>query len=98
MSEQPFVHTKANTASSYFNEYDAGNKTVTTEYSEIVLAQEIQQLFIYPKVDCLIKINGSTKEIFLPKEIWTPILLRITSMTIKGVSEGGTVYWQGWFL
>ena len=98
MLEEHVVRTRANTASSYFNDYDAGTETVTTEYGEIELAAQVQQLFFYPKVDCFVKINGSTKEIFVPKDIWTPILLRVDSILIKASTTGGTVYWQGWSL
>lgn len=98
MLEEHVVRTKANTASSYFNEYDAGTETVTTNYATIELAQEVQQLLILPKVECMLKVNGSEKEIYLPADIWTPILLRTTEFALKGTSEGGTVYWQGWFL
>jgi len=98
MLESNIVKTKANTASSYFNEYDAGTETVTTNYATIELTQEVQQLLILPKVECMLKVNGGTKEIYLPADVWTPILLRTTEFAIKGISEGGTVYWQGWFL
>jgi hypothetical protein len=95
-----FVHTKANTGSTYFNEYDSGSESVTTDYPmlDFVLDREIQQLLLFPKVECLIKLNGSDKEIYLPADMWTPILLRITSFSVKAMSEAGTLYWQGWNL
>lgn len=98
MLESNVVHTKANTGSTYFNEYDAGTIIATTNYAETILDQEVQQLLIFPKVECLLKVNGSEKEIYIPADMWTPILLRVNDFKIKGLSEGGTLYWQGWYL
>ena len=54
--------------------YDAGTVDVDSSGVKVVLELQISQLLIYPTVDAKVSLNdSSTKEIFLPKGMWTPI-------------------------
>ena len=77
--------------------YDAGEILVTTSPITTVFDQEIPQILLYPTVDAFIKLNGSTKEIFLPALSWTPVSVLCSQVTITA-TESGKVYWQGWFM
>jgi hypothetical protein len=78
-----------------YGDYDAGTIDVTTSNQVVTPDSQLQQLLIYPTVECTVKIGDSTKEIFLPKDVWTPISVLCAKFTIKG-SASGKVYWQGW--
>lgn len=82
--------------------YDAGSGDVTTTGNKIQLEMDISQLLIYPTVDSFVSLNDSTtKEIFLPKNMWTPISISrnfaCKNFTVKS-QETGKIYWQGWVI
>lgn len=79
------------------NDYDSGVVSATTDYEETVLDNQLDQFMVYPAVAGFIKLNGSTKEIYLPAETWTPILTKVDSFSVKTVTGTGDIYWQGWF-
>ena len=79
--------------------YDAGSVDVSSEGVKVDIGLDVRQLLIYPMVDSFVSLNGSTKEIFLPKNMWTPITISkswvLENFTVKS-QEAGKVYWQGW--
>jgi predicted nucleic acid-binding protein len=84
-------------AGTYLN-YHAGEIEGTTSEESVSMVEEIEQLLIFPKVESKIKLNGSTEEIYLPANIWTPISIRTNNFIIKTISEEDKIYWQGWSL
>ena len=84
----------------FLNEYDSGDIDITDDYlaNDEEPDNKLATLLLYPTEDSLIKLNGEDDEIYLPKEIWTPIGIMIESFNLKTVTEAtGKVYWQGWF-
>lgn len=78
-------------------QYDAGEHAVGETYTQVQFEEEIPQVLFYPTVDSFIKLNGSTKEIFIPALTWTPISVLCKDFSVKG-SKAGKIYWQGWFM
>ena len=78
-------------------QYDAGEQITGTTPVTINIDQAIPQLLFYPTVDSFIKLNGSTKEIFIPAESWTPISILCISVEVRAIKTG-KIYWQGWFM
>ena len=80
--------------------YDAGTVDVTSSGVKVPLEMEIRQLLIYPTVDVSVTLNdGTTKEIFLPKGMWTPIAISrdfLCSNFLVTSEEAGKIHWQGW--
>lgn len=86
----------------YVKAYDAGSGTVDPSGVKIEVELEIFQLLIYPTVDSFVSLNDSTtKEIFLPKNMWTPISISrnfaCKNFIVKS-QEAGEIYWQGWVI
>jgi len=81
------------------NIYDAGMLEVTNTPTNKTMDIAVRQLLIYPTENCFVTLNGSTKEIFVPKNMWTPICVSsyylCYSFTIK-TETTCTAYWQGW--
>ena len=81
------------------NIYDAGKLEVSNIFTNVTLDMVIRQLLIYPTEDCFVTLNESTKEIFVPKNMWTPICVSsyflCSSFAIK-TETTCTAYWQGW--
>ena len=82
--------------------YDAGSVDVTSSGVKVLMELEVKQLLIFPTVDATVKLNNaSTKEIFLPKGMWTPISISrdffCTDFTVTSVLAG-KVHWQGWVI
>jgi hypothetical protein len=80
--------------------YDAGSVDVNSSGAKILMEMEVHQILLYPTVDATVSLNGeSTKEVFLPKAMWTPISISrdfyCTDFVVKSVTAG-KVYWQGW--
>ena len=82
--------------------YDAGTVDVDSSGVKVVLELQISQLLIYPTVDAKVSLNdSSTKEIFLPKGMWTPISISrnfLCSNFVVISEEAGRVHWQGWVI
>lgn len=82
--------------------YDAGSADVNSTGVMVLLEMEIRQLLIYPTVDASVSLNdGTTKEIFLPKGMWTPISISQNFLCANFVvksEEAGKIYWQGWVI
>lgn len=80
--------------------YDAGSVDVTSSGVTVLLEMEIRQLLIYPTVDAVVSLNDdTTKEIFLPKGMWTPIAISRDFLCVNFVvtsEEVGKIHWQGW--
>ena len=80
--------------------YDAGAADVNSSGVKVEMEMEVHQLLLYPTVDAQLTLNGgTTKPVFLPKGMWTPISISrdfyctdfvVTSETV------GKVHWQGW--
>lgn len=84
-----------------YNDYDSGEiDGVHTEGGEVTVTPDnrLSQLLVYPAVDASVKLNDSEKWIYLPAGAWTPISVACDSFKIKGASESGKIYWQGWIL
>ena len=69
---------------------------------KVLMETQIHQLLIYPTVDATVSLNGgTTKDIFLPKGMWTPISIsrdfRCIDFVVTSVLAG-KVYWQGWVM
>lgn len=84
------------------NAYDAGSADVNSTGVKVNVELEIRQLLIYPTVDASVSLNNSTtKEVFLPKGMWTPISISrdflCIDFTVKSVEEG-KIHWQGWVI
>lgn len=82
--------------------YDAGTVDVDSSGVKVVLELQISQLLIYPTVDAKVSLNdSSTKEIFLPAGMWTPISISrdylCTNFVITS-EEAGKAHWQGWVI
>lgn len=82
--------------------YDAGSVDVSSSGVKVAMEVGVHQILLYPTVDATVSLNGeSTKEVFLPKGIWTPISISrdffCTDFVVKSVSAG-KVYWQGWVI
>lgn len=82
--------------------YDSGSADVDSTGAKIEVELEIFQLLIYPTVDSFVSLNDSTtKEIFLPKNMWTPISISrnfaCKNFTVTS-QETGKIYWQGWVM
>lgn len=79
-------------------DYDSGEIDGTTTEATVTLSQQIVQLLVYPTVESSIKLDDSTKSIYLPANVWTPISVVCDSFKIKTLSEDNKIYWQGWVL
>lgn len=82
--------------------YDAGSVDVNTTETMVLMETDIRQLLIYPTVDAKVSLNDSTtKEIFLPKGMWTAISISrdfiCANFVVTGTAEG-KIHWQGWVL
>ena len=80
--------------------YDAGSVDVSTTETMVLMETDVRQLLIYPTVDAKLSLNQSTtKEIFLPKGMWTPISISrdfiCTNFVVTATAEG-KIHWQGW--
>lgn len=82
--------------------YDAGSVDVTSAGVKVLMEMEIRQLLIYPTVDAKVSLNdGTTKDIFLPKNMWTPISISRDFLCTDFVVTSelvGKVHWQGWVI
>ena len=82
--------------------FDSG--TVDVDVTEVTVTLELQvsQLLIYPTVNASVTLNdGTTKSIFLPKEMWTPISISrdfLCTNFVITAEEAGKVHWQGWVI
>lgn len=86
-----------NRSAAIYGSYDAGDVSVSAEPTVVTPVEQVQQLLIYPTVDCRVKLNESDKEIFVPKNAWTPISVVCDMFTL--IAEGeGTAHWQGWVI
>lgn len=83
----------------YIGAYDAGSIDVSSVGVKVGLELEVRQLLIYPTVDSFVTLNDFTKQIFLPKNMWTPITVSnswvLGSFTVIS-QEAGKIHWQGW--
>lgn len=84
------------------NAYDAGSVDVDVSGVKVTMEMEVHQLLIFPTVDAKVTLNeGSTKEIFLPKGLWTPVSIsrdfHCTDFTVTS-ELAGKVHWQGWVI
>ena len=82
--------------------YDAGSADLNSTGVKVEIELEVRQLLIYPTVDSFVSLNDSiTKEIFLPKGMWTPISISrnfaCSNFVVKS-EEAGKIYWQGWVI
>lgn len=82
--------------------YDAGSVDVTSSGVKVLMETQIHQLLIYPTVDATVSLNdGTTKDIFLPKGMWTPISISrdfyCTDFVVTS-ELAGKVHWQGWVM
>lgn len=82
--------------------YDAGSADVNSTGVKVTMETDVRQLLIYPTVDASVSLNDSTtKEIFLPKGMWTPISISrdflCTNFVVKS-EEVGKIHWQGWVI
>jgi len=80
--------------------YDAGSADVGLTPVKIEVESGVTQLLIYPTVDASVSLNDKiTKEIFLPKNMWTPISISrnfaCTNFVVTAQATG-KMYWQGW--
>lgn len=84
------------------NAYDAGSADVNSTGVKVNIELEIRQLLIYPTVDAKVSLNDSTtKEIFLPRGMWTPISISrdfLCSNFVITSEEAGKAHWQGWVI
>jgi len=87
-----------NRSSGTFNDYDSGEIDGTTIEVVVTPSDRLAQLLVYPTVESSVKLNGSTKTIYLPANTWTPISILTNSFIIKTNEEAGKIYWQGWYL
>lgn len=82
--------------------YDAGTVDVDSSGVTIVPEMQVSQLLIYPTVDAKVSLNDSTtKEIFLPRGMWTPISISrdfLCSNFVITSEEAGKAHWQGWVI
>jgi hypothetical protein len=82
--------------------YDAGSVDVNSTGVKVKMEMEIHQLLLYPTVEAKVTLNGgSTKEIFLPKGMWTPISISRDFLCTDFVvtsDAAGKVHWQGWVI
>jgi hypothetical protein len=86
-----------NRSATFYGSYDAGEVDVSSTPVVVEPEEQLQQLLLYPTVDCFVKIGDSTKEIFVPKTTWTPVSVLCEQFTLR--TEGtGKVYWQGWVI
>ena len=85
------------TANTNYNAYDSGKVEATTSFQKVTPAAPLLQLLVYPLKAGSIKLDASTKEIYLPADAWTPISVSCSSFAVK-VEEDGDVYWQGWYI
>ena len=84
------------TNSSTYTEYLAGKETLAAATPvTVTLASVADQLLIFPLAASTVKLNGSTEEIYLPENTWTPISVQTTSLVLTS-EAGGDVYWQAW--
>ena len=80
-------------------QYDAGTLEVDNISQVIEPDMAIRHLLIYPKDDCFVTLNDSKKEIFIPKNMWTPISASSSFLCDKFTIKTATsciAYWQGW--
>ena len=82
--------------------YDAGSVDVDSSGVKVLMEMEVRQLLIYPTVDATVTLNNSTtKEIFLPKGMWTPISISrdfyCTDFVVTS-ELAGKIHWQGWVI
>ena len=80
--------------------YDAGSADVDSSGVKVLVEPGVHQILIYPTVDATVSLNnGTTKEVFLPKAMWTPISISrdffCTDFTVTS-ELAGKIYWQGW--
>lgn len=82
--------------------YDAGTADVGPTGVKVAMEMEVHQLLIYPTVDATLSLNGgTTKDIFLPKGIWTPVSISRDFYCTDFVVTSdltGKVHWQGWVI
>ncbi len=84
----------------YLDEYDAGSVDITDDYlaEDIVPENVLATLLVYVTENSFIKLNDEDEEIFLPKEIWTPIGIVVIKFNIKtDTADNAKVHWQGWY-
>lgn len=82
--------------------YDAGSVDVDSSGVKVLMEMEVRQLLLYPTVDATVSLNdGSTKVIFLPKGMWTPVSISrdffCTDFVVTS-DTAGKVHWQGWVI
>lgn len=80
--------------------YDSNSHDTTPAFmgADIAPASPSKQMLIYVTQESLAKFNGSAKEVYLPKDAWTPIGFEVETFNIKTVTEAaGKAYWQSWY-
>lgn len=83
--------------------YDAGC-SVPIDSSGVTVPVDfgVYQLLVYPTVDAKLTLNdGATKEVFLPANMWTPIVISRDYNCVNFVltaEEAGLAHWQGWVM
>lgn len=87
-----------NRGASFYGSYDAGEVTVSADATVVEPSEQVQQLLLYPTTACKVKIGASTKEIFVPKDTWTPISVVTEEFSVVAIEGTGTLHWQGWIL
>lgn len=81
------------------NRYDAGELNVTGAPVQVILERkEARHILIYPTVDCYVKLNDSSKEIFMPARTWTPVSIEVNNFSVRTVKDTGVAYWQAWYV
>lgn len=82
--------------------YDAGSVDIDSSGVMVLLEMQVSQILIYPTVDASVSLNeGTTKSIFLPAGMWTPISISrdylCTNFVITS-EDAGKAHWQGWVI
>ena len=82
--------------------YDAGSVDIDSSGVMVLLEIQVSQILIYPTVDASVSLNdGTTKSIFLPAGMWTPISISRDFLCANFVitsEEAGKAHWQGWVI
>ena len=81
-----------------YSSYDSGEIDGTTTEATVTPDSTVAQLSIYAVVESSVKLNDSTKVIYLPAGVWTQIPVLTDSFTIKTLATTGKIYWMGWIL
>jgi hypothetical protein len=97
MGDTTHIPVNERTQNTYLG-YDAAKLELAASTEQVVTPERtiLQSLFYPVAADAMLKVNGSDKQIFLPKDQWTPVAVAMYEFEIES-AEATDVYWQGWY-